>query len=148
MGNKTCSLCPDKHYAKGYCRMHYARYMKHGDATVTLKAGPGKATTGLHSSGYVLVYQQYDHPNSHGNGRIFEHILVMSQILGRPLLPSENVHHKNGIRSDNRSENLELWIKHQPAGQRTEDLIEWARQMLGRYGTQEERATYGSTEED
>jgi len=69
--------------------------------------------------------------------RYAEHRLVMEYRIGRPLWPDETVHHKNGDRADNRIENLELWSSWQPSGQRVEDKIAWAREILARYCPEE-----------
>lgn len=105
------------------CHMHRWRRLNGHDMEAPKRAArpdgfPAKG-------GYVKVYR---------DGRAdYVHRFVMEDHIGRKLLPTESVHHVNGDRSDNRIENLELWSKAQPAGQRVADKVAWAVGLLELY---------------
>lgn len=83
--------------------------------------------------GYIAVWVAPDDPMnimtwsaSNRKNYCFEHRVVMARHIGRPLKRTEYVHHKNGVRDDNRIENLELWRRPHPAGVRVTDVEEAA----------------------
>lgn len=116
----------DPPFIRGLCNTHYQRAQRCGNENyIPYKAAKG--TGFVNKAGYRIV--------SDGNGgKIKEHRLVMEQHLGRKLLSHENVHHKNGVKSDNRIENLELWSTKQPQGKRIKDLVAYAKEILELYG--------------
>jgi hypothetical protein len=76
----------------------------------TRKGGENPAWKGgriMSGQGYCMVLMR-EHPNAQSNGYVLEHRIVMERVLGRHLERQEVVHHKNGIKTDNRPENLEL----------------------------------------
>ncbi len=100
--------------------MHKANPGIHSGA----KSGRWKGGRQIDQHGYVMVWAP-DHHSNANNKRIYvqEHRLIMEAMLGRHLKRGEQVHHKNGIRDDNRPENLELWTHSQPAGVRKGDEL-------------------------
>ena len=119
--------------ANGLCANHYARNRNNGDPTAYSARHLKRSENLIDTNGYVLVPHKGVGATRGKGTRAPEHRLVMSEFLGRPLRTNENVHHINGVRTDNRIENLELWITAQPKGQRPQDLVEFAKRILKKY---------------
>lgn len=127
--------CERKHVALGLCGAHRTQ-QRSGKTLTPVRAyaeadfdDPSTWPRVSDSNGYILLTVQKDYVVK----TILEHRYVMEQHLGRPLRDKENVHHLNGVRHDNRIENLELWSTSQPSGQRVEDKIAWAHELIEKY---------------
>lgn len=117
-----------------YKQLHLEHYKKrHGlpdDYVPRYKSKNGEGN--VSKQGYRRITHP-NHPNAQSSGIILEHILVMSEHLNRPIQKGETVHHINGDRLDNRIENLELWSRSHPPGQRISDKIDWCIEFLNKY---------------
>jgi hypothetical protein len=125
---RLCSVldCGKPHYAHGYCTKHHQRWKAYGDAEEPLRRGAnGTGWRGINNNGYVVIKLL--------GTVVLEHRQVMEEVLGRKLYPFENVHHKNGIKTDNNPGNLEVRVKVQPSGQRLEDLLTFVAFMAEKY---------------
>lgn len=127
----TCLIpgCKREANVRNWCKVCDARWKRKGGPQGPIKKNP---TVTIDSNGYARV--RAGHHLFDGRHGRYEHICVMEHYLNRYLVNGETVHHKNGNRSDNRLKNLELWNTSQPAGQRWQDKVEWAREILDLYG--------------
>lgn len=134
-GRSCCSVagCARPVAGRGLCQPHRQRLLTNGtvDPDVPLRETPG---TGFVRNGYRSVpVPAEDRWLTGGKTPETEHRLVMARALGRPLRSDESVHHRNGDRSDNRLENLELWSRFQPTGARVADKLAFAFELIRRY---------------
>jgi hypothetical protein len=98
---KYCKVCGEVAICKNLCEKHYGRLWRNGDPLKT------KHTLKIFRDGYAFI-KNWNHPKTGATGYMREHRLIMEKILNRYLLPEEIVHHKNGVKNDNRPDNLEL----------------------------------------
>lgn len=123
-----------RHGTSVECSTHKRRRVLFGSYDTPPDRRLPDGTRRPYGHGYMRVLHR-DHSMADKKGWIQEHRYVMAEFLGRSLTSDENVHHINGVRGDNRLENLELWVTSQPKGQRPSDLVAWSRSIEVQYGS-------------
>lgn len=124
-GERT-NICPA--CGKGFLRPHgktqvFCSHSCHMKDRNQMGRGIAKPVGSTRSAGAGYVTEKTE-----SGEWVIQHRLVMQRHIGRKLARTEYVHHKNGVRTDNRIENLELWVtkgksKKDPSGQRLEDAL-------------------------
>lgn len=98
-----------------YCGTGYKTYKsKHSEPSRFCSHkcyGLNKRQAVFIKNGYKLVYRE-GHPRADSRGRVREHLLVMEEKIGRPVLKSESVHHIDGNKLNNHPDNLGLFATH------------------------------------
>ena len=101
----VCLYCDRSPVAFGLCTLHWRRWRERRTMEAPYRAQRGATHRHLTPAGYVMLHDRRGVPFK------MEHRDVMEHVLGRKLLPSEIVHHINGIRTDNRPQNLRVMIR-------------------------------------